>query len=112
VNEFSKRCASDSSAEAFELQKLFQLDDMEHFNKRVWDEFQLDLYEVASSNGCHRSFMRLGDVSVLQQVGSLAERCNPWQTHLQKDGITAKLETLSNRVAKDWNVVAIHLNLS
>ena len=35
VDEFSKRCASDSGAETFDLQKLFRLDDMEHFNKRV-----------------------------------------------------------------------------
>ena len=90
LNEFSKRCASDSSAETFDLQKLFRLDDMEHFNKRVWDEFQLDLYEVADSNSCHRSFMRLGDVSVLHRFRTLAERYNPWQTHLQKDGISAK----------------------
>ena len=55
-----------------------------------WDEFQLDLYEVADSNSCHRSFMRLGDVSVLHRFGTLAERYNPWQTHLQKDGISAK----------------------
>ena len=69
---------------------FFQLDDVEHFNKRVWDEFQLDLYEVAGSNSCHRSFVRLGDVSVLKKVEILADRYNLWQTHLQKDGSYAE----------------------
>ena len=90
VNEFSKRCASGDSAEAFDLQKLFQLDDVEHFNKRVWNDFSLDMYEVAGSNSCHGSFMRFGDVSVLKKDGTCADRCNFWQTHMQKDGINAE----------------------
>ena len=115
VSEFSKCCASDGSAEAFDLQKPFQLDDVEHFNKRVCDEFQLDLYEVAGSNSCHRSFMRLGDVSVLQKVGTPAERQNPWQTHWQKDGTNAKswkLVKQSCNGIQRLQMVAIHLNLS
>ena len=115
VNEFSKRCTSDGSAETFDLQKLFQLDDVEHFNKRVWDEFQLDLYEVAGSNSCHRSFMRLGDVSVLKRLKS-------WQTVTTFGRPTCRrmeaMQSAGDPVKQSCNgiqrlqMVAIHLNLS
>ena len=84
VSEFSKCFSFGSAVESFELQKLFQLDDMEHFEKRVQREFQLDLYDAADSNKRAINFMQLGDVSVLQPCGTVQNVCNFWQTHLEK----------------------------
>ena len=84
VREFSKQFSFGSAVESFELQKLFQLDDMEHFEKRVQTEFQLDLYDAADSNKRAINFMQLGDVSVLQPCGTVQNVCNFWQTHLEK----------------------------
>ena len=67
VCEFSKTCGSVwNSSEMFQLHPLFKLDDMEHFRQRVWDEFQLGLYDVVESNGFQKGCRRLGDATVVQ----------------------------------------------
>ena len=46
VHEFAKHWTDGTSdVEQFSLQRLFQLDDMEHYSQSVWDRFQLGLYD-------------------------------------------------------------------
>eukprot|EP00435_Cladocopium_sp_Y103_P033238 s948_g8.t1 len=68
VDEFTLTAKSlEGCAEMFELQKLFQLDDHEHFTTCVFNAYGLHQYEVLESHGCHVNFKRFGDVNPLQK---------------------------------------------
>ena len=90
MHEFAKRCTTgDSDVEQYNLQRLFQLDDMEHYSQRVWDDFQLGLYDVAEPHQCHKHFMSLGDVNVFQPCEQFQKRCNDLQTHLSVRAVSS-----------------------
>ena len=69
ADEFTKGSTEmQGCADVFTLQPLFQLDDFEHFQQRVFSDYSLHLYDVVSDSG-GRALKRFGDEVHLKPCG-------------------------------------------